>query len=130
MMVFLEPLDLSRKIGVSIVTLANWRVLKKGPSWYRFGRSIKYSVEDVEDWITMQRRGYGDKKERDELGVPFSVARTRRKRKYRLGGYRTKSEDSSTIGSGSSSETSGGEARDTHSTDSSNGESDRGIPNS
>jgi hypothetical protein len=37
-------------------TLARWRSRRRGPSWLKFGRSVRYDVRDIERWVTAQRR--------------------------------------------------------------------------
>lgn len=36
--------------GLAVQTLANWRVLGKGPRFVRVGRSVRYSRDEV-DWF-------------------------------------------------------------------------------
>lgn len=48
----ITPPQLSARIGIKETTLANWRVLGRGPRFIRVGRSIRYRSEDVEAWLS------------------------------------------------------------------------------
>jgi predicted DNA-binding transcriptional regulator AlpA len=43
-------------LNVSAVTLAKWRVTGEGPRFLKFGRSVKYRISDLEEWIQDQER--------------------------------------------------------------------------
>jgi predicted DNA-binding transcriptional regulator AlpA len=43
-------------LNVSAVTLAKWRVTGEGPRFLKFGRSVKYRISDLEEWIQDQQR--------------------------------------------------------------------------
>lgn len=42
-------------IGVSAKTLANWRVLGRGPAHIRAGSRVAYDVNDIEAWKAARR---------------------------------------------------------------------------
>lgn len=42
--------------AVTTRTLANWRAAGRGPSFTKIGRSVRYSVEDVEAYEAQQKR--------------------------------------------------------------------------
>jgi predicted DNA-binding transcriptional regulator AlpA len=42
-------------LNVSAVTLAKWRVTGEGPRFCKFGRSVKYRISDLEEWIHDQQ---------------------------------------------------------------------------
>lgn len=42
-------------IGVTAKTLANWRVLGKGPVFVRSSRKPKYHPDDIADWVNARR---------------------------------------------------------------------------
>jgi hypothetical protein len=42
-------------LNVSAVTLAKWRVTGEGPRFLKFGRSVKYRIPDLQEWILGQR---------------------------------------------------------------------------
>ena len=44
--------DAAIYLGLSVKTLANWRVLGKGPRWVRAGRRPWYFISDLEDLIS------------------------------------------------------------------------------
>jgi hypothetical protein len=45
------PHEMSRLYGIPVGTLANWRYLKKGPKFYKVGKSVLYFTEDFEDCL-------------------------------------------------------------------------------
>ena len=56
--VLYTPSEVSKIIGISKSTLANWRVTRSdGPPFIRVGgRSIRYSANDLLEWLEKQRR--------------------------------------------------------------------------
>lgn len=50
----LTPQQVCERTGFAIQTLANWRVLDKGPKWFRVGRSVRYWQSDVDDFMSSQ----------------------------------------------------------------------------
>nr|WP_323782583.1 helix-turn-helix domain-containing protein [Amylibacter sp.] len=42
----------------SIRTLQKWRVTGYGPPHYKIGRSVRYRIRDLTDWIDSRRRGH------------------------------------------------------------------------
>lgn len=47
----LTPAQVSEMTGLAPSTLANWRVLGKGPAWFKIGRLVRYRPEAVEAWL-------------------------------------------------------------------------------
>lgn len=45
------PEDVARITGLSVVTLARYRMLRTGPPFHRLGRAIRYAKEDVAEWL-------------------------------------------------------------------------------
>ena len=45
------PSQLADRIGIKETTLANWRVIGRGPRFIRVGRAIRYRIEEVEAWL-------------------------------------------------------------------------------
>lgn len=43
-------------IGVALGTLRQWRYLREGPTPYRIGGRVSYSLRDVAEWIEGQRK--------------------------------------------------------------------------
>jgi excisionase family DNA binding protein len=52
---FIDVATLADYLGVPVSTVYDWRVNKKGPAAYRFGKHIMFAVSDVSDWIEQQR---------------------------------------------------------------------------
>lgn len=42
--------------AVTTRTLANWRAAKRGPSFTKIGRSVRYSVDDIVAYEAQQKR--------------------------------------------------------------------------
>ncbi|WP_231252682.1 helix-turn-helix transcriptional regulator [Nocardioides furvisabuli] len=55
----LEPLmnieELAEYLGVPVTTIYDWRVAGKGPCAIRVGRSLKFAVSDVREWLAHHR---------------------------------------------------------------------------
>jgi len=51
----LSPVAVSDKTGLTPKTLANWRVLGKGPTWFKIGRLVRYDEADVDAWLSRFR---------------------------------------------------------------------------
>ncbi len=45
------PFDMSRLFGVPVGTLANLRYQKRGPKFFKVGKSVLYFTEDFENWL-------------------------------------------------------------------------------
>ena len=43
-----NPIELSRRWGISPNTLARWRWIRRGVSWVKVGGKVVYRLEDVE----------------------------------------------------------------------------------
>jgi hypothetical protein len=52
----LNQIDLSRRWNISERTLEAWRWRRKGPKFLRIGGRIRYRLEDVEQFETLQER--------------------------------------------------------------------------
>lgn len=50
----LDPIRVSRVLGVEVETLSSWRRKGYGPRWYRIGRKIKYAEPDLLAWMSAQ----------------------------------------------------------------------------
>lgn len=54
----LEPLmtlpELAELLRVPVATVYQWRLHGKGPKGYRVGRSVKFRLSEVEDWLQQQ----------------------------------------------------------------------------
>ena len=44
---FVDEVEAARLTGLSIYTLRNWRFLGRGPAYVKFGRAVRYSLEDL-----------------------------------------------------------------------------------
>lgn len=48
----------SAHVGVPARTLAQWRYLEKktGPPYYKVGRAVRYSRDELDKWLAARRR--------------------------------------------------------------------------
>lgn len=51
----LSERDAARYIGMSVHFLQQARVRGRGPAFMRIGRSVRYSWEDLQEWLDSQR---------------------------------------------------------------------------
>ncbi|TSD68088.1 helix-turn-helix transcriptional regulator [Aeromicrobium piscarium] len=51
MSALLTPEQVSDLLGVKTQTLAQWRWRKTGPKFQKVGRLVRYSPEDVDQWL-------------------------------------------------------------------------------
>ncbi len=47
---FLSSLETSKKLKISYATLANWRVIGKGPPYIKIGGGVLYDPQEVEKY--------------------------------------------------------------------------------
>ncbi len=46
------------RLGVSIRTLQQWRLLGTGPEYHKINRAVRYRPETVDSWILSQARAH------------------------------------------------------------------------
>lgn len=51
----LTPIEVAEYLSVPIRTLASWRYLGIGPSYVKAGRSVRYTVPDLQHRLSAQR---------------------------------------------------------------------------
>ena len=54
---FINDKDLAKLLNISVDTIRAHRKNGKGLTYYKFGNNIRYSIEDVEKYITDKKRG-------------------------------------------------------------------------
>ncbi len=47
---FLNVRQVAQRLGISCSLLHKLKRMGAGPTFYRFGRSVRYAVTDVDDW--------------------------------------------------------------------------------
>ena len=47
--------EAAQKLGVAVQTLRNWRCNRRGPAYIKLGRSVRYRIEDILDFIDKHR---------------------------------------------------------------------------
>jgi hypothetical protein len=53
---YLTAVEVAERLRVSVLTLANWRVLGKGPAYVKIGSKVLYPIDTLEEW-ELARRG-------------------------------------------------------------------------
>jgi len=51
----LNDREAAQLLGKRVQTLRNWRSLKRGPAYIKLGRSVKYRIEDLQEYILRSR---------------------------------------------------------------------------
>lgn len=52
----LTPQQFADRVGISVNTANCWRNLKRGPRFIKIGKSVRYSEEDIMEWLEQQTR--------------------------------------------------------------------------
>lgn len=52
----ITPEQLAIWLGLSLNTVNQWRYLKRGPRFLKIGKNVRYSEEDVLEWLDQQSR--------------------------------------------------------------------------
>lgn len=42
-------------LGVAVQTLRNWRHIRRGPAYVKMGRSVRYQINDLVDYLTRKK---------------------------------------------------------------------------
>ena len=45
----------ARILGVAVQTLRNWRHFRKGPAYIKMGRSVRYQIKDLQEYLDDRR---------------------------------------------------------------------------
>lgn len=53
--VFLTELQVADMVCQSPRTIQKWRLTGRGPCFHKFGQSVRYSLDDVNEWIAKRR---------------------------------------------------------------------------
>ena len=51
----LNEREVARILGIARQTVANWRFKGKEPRYHKIGRSVRYSLADIEEFIERSR---------------------------------------------------------------------------
>ena len=54
---WLTERQVATTINMTVAALRKWRILNEGPEFRRFGRSVRYSQESLQNWISGCERG-------------------------------------------------------------------------
>lgn len=52
---FIDEVETSKQLKLAVSTLQNWKVIGRGPPFFRFGRLIRYSPEENARWAQSRR---------------------------------------------------------------------------
>jgi predicted DNA-binding transcriptional regulator AlpA len=53
----LNEQQVSERLGVSVASLRRWRLLSRGPRFFKLGSAVRYSCEDVDTWLRSRPTG-------------------------------------------------------------------------
>jgi excisionase family DNA binding protein len=53
--------EIAERLHISVSTLRNWRVAKRGPHFLKLGRAVRYRLADVEAFLAAGERDGGAK---------------------------------------------------------------------
>lgn len=56
-MPFIDETAAAEFLGLSVKILRNWRWQGRGPSFSKFGRSVRYDQRELEEWARAQQVG-------------------------------------------------------------------------
>lgn len=54
----LREADAASWLGISKKTLANWRVLRQGPPFYKIGKAVRYRRDDLEAFVDAAKKEF------------------------------------------------------------------------
>ena len=52
---YLNEFEAADHMAFSVGTLRNWRYLRRGPSYIKAGKSIRYSLKDLNEFMESQK---------------------------------------------------------------------------
>ena len=47
----MTEIEVAKYLNVSVASIRRWRLLQRGPKFYKVGSLVRYRREDLEDWI-------------------------------------------------------------------------------
>ena len=47
--------EAAKTMGLAVQTLRNWRHLRRGPAYVKIGRSVRYQIDDLMEFIEKHR---------------------------------------------------------------------------
>lgn len=57
MQTLLDEEEVSQQLKVKVACLRKWRLLGKGPRYFKVGNRVRYAPEDVMSWLAVQPTG-------------------------------------------------------------------------
>jgi predicted DNA-binding transcriptional regulator AlpA len=56
-------------LGFALATLEIWRFQNKGPAYLKIGRSVRYRIADLDEWLQQQKRVVPGKEKGEKNGL-------------------------------------------------------------
>ena len=53
-LLFFPDVEIASLLGLEVQTLRAWRVQGRGPVFHKFGRAVRYDLQEVERWLEAQ----------------------------------------------------------------------------
>ena len=53
--VLFTDVQVAGRLNLEVQTLRNWRFLNRGPAYRKLGRSVRYSLHDVNVWVEARK---------------------------------------------------------------------------
>ena len=47
--------EAARILGIALQTLRNWRGLRQGPNYVKYARSVRYDINDLQEYVRQHR---------------------------------------------------------------------------
>jgi excisionase family DNA binding protein len=66
----LSPEELAAFLGVPLPTIYRWRTRRQGPPGFRVGRHVRYSLEEVHEWLESRRDEIGPREHQPSRSRP------------------------------------------------------------
>jgi hypothetical protein len=54
---YASDIEIAAIYGVQVRTLRKWRLFGRGPRWYKVGRSVRYDIDEVEQYVRATASG-------------------------------------------------------------------------
>lgn len=54
-MALINEKEAAAQCGLAVRTLQNWRTRGEGPTFYKMGRAVRYSSDEIAQWVEQQR---------------------------------------------------------------------------
>ena len=69
----LNEYEASKYLGLSVITLRNWRCYRKGPKYMKLGRAVRYRIEDLDEYMNQQTITPFMRSNREGNKIPYNL---------------------------------------------------------